>query len=77
MQSVQQGDDIFLKGAYLEVGINKRGYYGTHVAAPDSFVSFALKTHDIANTYATQGKGLSIIADHHRDGQRHLLAHRV
>jgi len=62
VESHTQGDDLFLKGAYLEVGMNKRGYYGTHDNPPPSFVAFSMQKG------GTLQKGLNVIADHHRDG---------
>jgi hypothetical protein len=57
--SVAIRDDIFLKGAYLQIGINRHGYCGTHAKVPVS--SGWVRTSHI-NT------GLCAVADPHKDG---------
>ena len=56
--SSHEGKDVFMKGAYLEVGMHEDGYYGTHSDPPPGFVSFQHRRYG----------GLSMLADHHKDG---------
>merc|ERR1711968_190915 len=41
-KAMTKGDDVFLKGAYLEVGVAQKAYYGTHTSTLPAFVSFKL-----------------------------------
>ena len=38
-----QRDDVFLKGAYVELGMSSWAYYGTHTAPPPHFVAFSMR----------------------------------
>jgi len=51
------GGDIFLRGVYLQMGINQHGYCGSHGSTPAGFV------HSEAS-----GAALCAMADPHKDG---------
>jgi hypothetical protein len=57
--SVVVKDDIFFKGAYIQLGINRHAYCGTHAKVP---VSSGWVKHAHINS------GLCAVADPHKDG---------
>src|SRR6185437_7233468 len=62
--------NAFLKGAYIEVGVNTNGAYGSSIAAPPGFhPKGGASTQNVCtNSCPNFGEGLGFVADPDKDG---------